>query len=203
MSNGRMDYLIKETLRKELALGFQPAYRVKLDVEGGATDSGQRYCWGVWDHDRECFVPEFASAIAGYIQGVGVKQLPPYKNQARQKLVLHLDCGPRGEYAISSGLESTFSKGLVNLVASLGPQQSREPVKVIAKPGDDDSGKVVLCALQVWGPYGFRSIRSAFDFPKDTDSLRGLYKQAIEVVKQLDLRSWEEKQKDKQQTEVD
>ena len=153
MTEMRMDDLIRGVVRQELGLGFQPAYRIALDVEGGTTRSGRRYCWGVFDHDRQVFVPEPMNSIVGYLKGFGVKEGREYKGKIPRKLGLHVDCGSQGQFAIKSGLESVFSKGILNAIASLSVDQVANPVKIVVKPGDDSSGKVVLllCIRMVGG----------------------------------------------------
>jgi hypothetical protein len=192
----RMDELIRQVLRQELSLGLGPAYRIALDVEGGVSGGGDRYCWGVWNHERQMLVPELRPALTGFIEGIGVKTTE-WKEQKKHKLVLHMDCGPAGQYSVTSGLETAFSRGLLNCLATLAPRQARSPARLVAKPGDDSSGKVVLCAMYAQGDRGLDWVKPAFEYPRDIGAIRALYRAATEVVPKLDLRSWEERQSER------
>lgn len=186
----KMDDLIRQVLRQELGLGFQDAYRVPLDVEAGTTEDGRRYCWGVFDHDRQVFVPELRNALVGYLQGVGVKKGNEYKGKVPQKLIVHMSCGAKGSYSIKSGLETAFSKSILSEIASL--EKPAEPVKLVVKPGED--GKVVLPSLYLPQEQGDVWVKPVYEYPADIGALRAVFRAAVEVVPKLDLRSWEEKQ---------
>lgn len=186
----RMDGLIRRVLRQELGLGFQPAYRIPLDVEGGVAESGHRYCWGVFDHDRQVFVPEMMDSIVGYFQGFGVKEGREYKGKIPRKLVIHLDCGARGSYAIKAGLETAFSKGLLNAIASLTAEQAKEAVKIVVRPGNDESGKVVLPSLYV----GSQWVKPQHEYPVDVGQLRTVFRAAAEVIPQIEFKNYAEQQ---------
>lgn len=186
----RMDELIREVIRRELSLGFQSAYRTPLDVEGGVDDAGRRYCWGVFDHDRQVFVPQMANAIVGYLQGFGVKEGREYKGKIPRKLVLHMDCGAQGSYAIKSGLETAFSKGALNAIASLTGQQAGKAVKLVVRPGDDDSGKVVLPSLYV--PTAIKDVwvEPKYQHPSDIQQLRAVFGEAAKIIPKIEFKSY-------------
>ena len=190
----RMDHLIRQVIRKELGLGFQPAHRIPLDVEGGTTEDGRRYCWGVFDHDKQVLVPQMMPAIVGYIQGIGVRDGREYKGKIPRKLVIHLDCGAAGSYAIKAGLETAFSKGVINAIASLDSGQAREPVKIVVRPGDDESGKVVLPSLYLPQSGGDVWVKPKYEYPANLDQLRALFREAVEVVPHIEFKSYAEQQ---------
>jgi hypothetical protein len=190
----RMDRLIQQVVRKEMGLGFQPAHRIALDVEGGTATDGRRYCWGVFDHDKQVLVPEMMTAIVGYIQGIGVRDGREYNGKIPRKFVIHLDCGSHGSYSIKAGLETAFSKGMVNAIASLDSDEAREPLKIVVRPGDDKSGKVVLPSLYLPQSGGDLWIKPKYEYPADVGQLRSLFRLAVEIVPQLEFKSYAEQQ---------
>ena len=194
IDSAQMKALIREVIRDEMSLGLQSAYRIPLDVEGGVAEDGKRYCWGVFDHDRQVFVPEMQPAIKGYLQGLGVKEGREYKGKVPRKLVLHLDCGARGTYAIKAGLETAFSKGVLNAIASLTAEQVQGAIKLVVRPGDDESGKVVLPSLYLPQPARDMWVKPKYEHPTDTGQLRAVFRAAVEVVPRLEFRSYGEQQ---------
>jgi hypothetical protein len=180
-----MDQLIQKVIRKEMGLGFQSAYRMALDVVGGVTTDGRQYCWGIYDYNTRVLTPEFHDALVGYVTGVGVKA-SEFKDKENYNLIVHVDCGSK-QYSLKSGLTSVFSKGLMNAFCGLPDGAGRNPLKIIVKPGEDSSGKVVLSTLCIPGAVRDEWVKPKYQFPKDIGEVRAVFREVIEIFPKLDF----------------
>lgn len=185
-----MPSLMRSVLRQELALGLKPASRICLDIETGATPEGRVYCWAVYDSDVGAVVPELDDALEGYIEGVGVRDGKEFNGEIPKKFCIHFDCG-RLRYRVTAGLMSTFSRSLVNSLASLTPEQTAQPLRLSVRLGDrSSSGKVVLPRLvipqtndlDIWLGPKFEPIGS-----RDIDAMRTAYRQVLTVLPEIEF----------------
>ena len=173
---GRMDDLIKKVVRDEIRtqflLGFGSGARQPLDVEPGTDSSGLSWIWGVYDHNKGALTPQAGSAVTGYFEGIALKE-GSYKGKPTYKLAVFLDLGAE-KYSIRSGLNSTFSKGVLNSLLGLRPKVG-DVIRIVGKLGDDDSGKVVLPRLYRNTTDGFRWAKPKYEgsFSKEGKELYG------------------------------
>lgn len=85
-----------------------------------------------------------AKAVRGYIRQIRFEQTER-RGKEVWKLYTLLNCG-NAAYELESGHDSVFTKGLLMAIATMEPEELKQPISVGLAPGDDES--VVLC--RVW-----------------------------------------------------
>lgn len=90
--------------------------------------------------------PVNGSAVTGYLEDLRIETV-----ERRGKQVVKVQAFIRGDrvYCVESGHESHFGKGLLAIVASLTPEQLRQPITLCPQAGEDDS--VLFCRAYMGG----------------------------------------------------
>lgn len=136
--------------------------RIAVALEGGQkkqalgltnnTGSVRIYCqrqensnaaWYRWVNDAPVTVEE--SALIGYLKSIEFKE-KVFKGKTSYKLIATLDCGDTGSYQLEAGADSQFSKGLLSAVASLTPNDLRQPLTIQPQPSDQEE-KILFCRV--------------------------------------------------------
>jgi hypothetical protein len=115
--------------------------------------------------------PVKQSALTGYLQ-----ELKFEKVERRGKEMIKLQTFIKADrlYCVESGYDSHFSKGLLSAVATLTPEQLKQPITIAPQPGSDES--VLFCRMFV----GSEPVRSTYDEQTDW---RAISRSAIDCVK--------------------
>jgi hypothetical protein len=128
------------------------------------------YLWYSLDADRKPVSIESA-ALTGYLDDLKFEKV-----ERRGKEVYKLLVKIRADrtYILESGHDSQFSKGVIAAIATLAPENLRQPITIKPSAGDDES--VLFARLYL----GNETIKSNYN---ENSDFRALSKQALEVVR--------------------
>lgn len=149
---------------REIQLGLgDPPVRRFLYIGQDEGDSGA--CWYEYDHERKIktYVPK--RAITGYITGLRLEEHDMGRHGMKWKLDILLDAGT--PYAIRSGLDTVFTRGVVLALASLVDTDNLallgEALTFVVNPSTEQS-KIVFGSL-----FTQAGNRVKFEWNKDID----------------------------------
>lgn len=122
-----------------LKLGFgNPPGKVYVFVGGDVDDeTKETYSWYQFNYQAKTRIPIHSSALIGYVKGV---RITPKKYKGKWGYKLDLNVVADEDYVIRSGLNTSFSKGIVHSLSLV--DDFSKPLAILAVKGDED--KVVF-----------------------------------------------------------
>lgn len=142
---------LRDVLKPQQQLGFgaspRPVYLYANRSNGG-----------LWyrlseDSDRKPIILEH-TALTGYLEKVEIKQT---ERRGKDVSKLHIHIKADRAYIIESGFDASFSRSMISAIATLTPEQVRQPVTIEVQPGDTDEvlfGRLYAGSESVYAPYG-------------------------------------------------
>lgn len=152
----------------ELGLGDPPVRRY-LFVGQDEGDSGA--CWYEYNFNSNAKLYKVPRALTGYLRGLRLKTRESEKFGDKVKLDILMDCGPHGQYAIRTGANTVFARGVILALADLGyadPENLKEPLAIEVVPSTENK-KIVLGA--VYRRLTGERVKAKWDAEVDLESL--------------------------------
>jgi hypothetical protein len=131
-------------------LGFGPAPKGEIYVFCNRNNGG---VWYTLDENSKPVIIE-EQALTGYVRKLEFKETIR-RNEKSHKLHCYIEADRM--YVLESTATVHFSKGLLNTIALLSPEELREPITVVPQPSTQNA-EVLFCNIyqgdkQVFAPY--------------------------------------------------